>query len=131
MKISLALGHRGPISRQTAWGCLTTNVAMPGFGSLVAGRVSGYFQVVLGLAGLAITMLFGLRAIYWCVTHWAEMQSPDADPVRNLTELWLAIRWPLAGIGVFAAGWLWALGTSLDILRVARKEPHNIPPNLA
>jgi hypothetical protein len=27
MKISLALGPRQPLSRQTAWGCVTTNLA--------------------------------------------------------------------------------------------------------
>ena len=52
MKISLALGPRRPLSRQTAWGCLTTNLALPGAGSLVAGRVSGYPQLALGVGGM-------------------------------------------------------------------------------
>ena len=52
-KISLALGQRQALSRQTAWGCFTTNLALPGFGSLVAGRISGYFQVALAMVGLA------------------------------------------------------------------------------
>ena len=47
MKISLALGQRKPLDRTTAWGCLTANLAVPGCGSLVAGRVSGYFQLLL------------------------------------------------------------------------------------
>lgn len=130
MKISLALGRRGPISRQTAWGCLTTNVAMPGLGSLVAGRVSGYFQLLLSVVGLIISMIFTAQAFYWLLTHWAEMHDPNADPLSTLAELMHVLRWPVIGFGVFGAGWLWALGSSLDILRAARKAPQNIPPKL-
>ena len=62
-KVSLALGPRRPLSRQTAWGCFTTNLAMPGFGSLVAGRISGYAQAALTIGGMVLTMVFGARFI--------------------------------------------------------------------
>ena len=65
MKISLALGPRQPLSRQTAWGYLTSNLALPGSGSLLAGRISGYAQLALGLGGLLMTVVFGLRFMLW------------------------------------------------------------------
>ena len=130
-KISLALGPRRPLSRQTAWGCLTTNIAMPGFGSLVAGRVSGYAQVALALGGMIVTILFGARFIYWYVTNWSRFHSPDADPADALSEMWQFLKWPLVGFGMFAVSWLWALATSFLIVSSARKtESANVPPRL-
>src|SRR5262249_27900592 len=100
-KISLARGPRQPLSRQTAWGCLTTNLALPGFGSLVAGRISGYAQAALGLAGLALSVIFGVRFIAWYIANWPRLSGDQADPFAALHELWLAVRWPLLGIGIF------------------------------
>src|SRR5258707_97358 len=117
MKISLALGPRQPLSRQTAWGCLTANLAFPGSGSLVAGRVSGYAQLALALSGLVITILFGVRFFYWYIVHWSQFNGRQADPVTSLIEMWLVVRWALLGIGIFLVGWLWALATGLDLLR--------------
>jgi hypothetical protein len=132
MKVSLALGPRETLSRQTAWGCLSTNLALPGFGSLMAGRASGYPQVALGLGGLVLTLLFTLRFAYWYFTSGSRLQGVETDPVEALIELWRAARWPLLGIGVFAAGWLWALATSCQILHAAKDaEPKNVPPLLS
>jgi hypothetical protein len=132
MKISLARGPRQPLSRQTAWGCLTTNLALPGFGSLVAGRSSGYAQAVLGIVGLALTAVFGVRFIAWYFANWPRLSGDQADPFVALGELWKAVRWPLLGVGVFLLGWLWALITSLEILRGATKPPPQIePPRMA
>jgi len=131
MKISLALGPRQPLSRQTAWGCLTTNLAMPGFGSLLAGRVSGYPQAALMLIGLILTVVCGIRFIAWRLDHWSQIQDSQADPLANLMVMWLEVRWALLGVGIFGFGWLWALFTSLGILREARKnESAGVPPRL-
>src|SRR5258708_33456343 len=120
-KISLALGKRRPLSRQTAWGCLTSNVALPGMGSLVAGRVSGYFQAALAISGMALTLIFGVRFIVWYVANWSKFYGPQTDPLGAWLELWLELRWALAGFGIFGIGWLWALGTSLGIIQGSRK----------
>ncbi len=131
MKISLALGPRQPLSGQTAWGCLTTNLMLPGAGSLMAGRVSGYGQLALATGGLALTALFGLRFILWYLANWRSFNQPQADPLEGLSQMWLVLRWPLLGIGIFLAGWLWALVTSIQIIRSARKaEQGNVPPRL-
>lgn len=128
MKISLALGPRRGLSPQTAWGCLTTNLAVPGFGSLLGGRRVGYVQAALGLIGVLITTGWGVRFFWWFFKNWSRIQDPAADPVAVLGELWQAVRWPLLGIALFAASWLWALGTSWAIVREARRAQAPIPP---
>src|SRR6516164_4309482 len=116
MKISLALGPRAPLSRQTAWGCFTTNLALPGIGSLMAGRKAGYGQAALGFGGMGLSVLFGLPFMYWCLANWSRLYGDQADPVTSMAELWTHMRWALVGIALFAAGWLWALATSCIIL---------------
>src|SRR6266511_6014116 len=108
MKISLALGQRRPLDRATAWGCLTTNAAIPGCGSLVAGRASGYCQFLVALAGMATTIYFGFHFIFWYVANWTRMQQLQPDSAANFHELWLNLRWFLLGVAVFGAGWLWS-----------------------
>ena len=132
MKISLALGKRQPLSRQTAWGCFTTNLALPGFGSLVAGHATGYPQALLGVGGLMLTLIFGARFLGWYVANWSRLQGPQNDPIAALAEVLRAVRWPALGIAVFAVGWLWALTTSWQILRSAKQaESENAPPRLS
>ena len=116
MKISLALGPRGPLSRQTAWGCFTANLAFPGIGSLMAGRKVGYAQAVLGFGGLAMSLLFGIPFIYWCLANWARLYGDQADPGATMTELGSHVLWPAEGIALFGAGLIWALRTSFLIL---------------
>jgi hypothetical protein len=128
MKISLALGPRQGLSRQTAWGCLTTNVAMPGFGSLLAGRVSGYPQAGLGIGGLVLTMGFGARFMIWALSNWSRLYGAEADPIDSLGDIWQHARWALLGIVLFGLGWLWALVTSMAILESARRHEQFIAP---
>ena len=131
-KVSLALGARRPLSRQTAWGCLTTNLAMPGFGSLLAGRVSGYAQIALAIGGMILTMVFGVRFIWWYVANWSHFHGTEADPAAALSEMWPFLKGPLVGFGMFAVGWLWALATSFGIVSSARKaESARMPPRLS
>jgi hypothetical protein len=131
MKISLALGPRQELSRQTAWGCLTANVALPGSGSLLAGRATGYPQLGLALGGLALSLLFGLRFIVWYIANWSHFYGPQADPFSAMGDIWFKMRWALLGIGVFALGWLWALATSLAIVQSAKNaEKAAVPPRL-
>ena len=120
MKISLVLGPRRALSRQTAWGCLMSNLALPGLGSLMAGRVSGYPQLLFAVAGMVFTVTSGTRFVFWYVANWSQLQNPDADPFTTLGELWKELRWPVLGMGIFCAALLWALITSLTILREAR-----------
>ena len=121
MKISLALGNREGLSPQTARGCVATNLALPGFGSLIAGRAVGYAQAAFTVVGFGLTLFFGLKFIVWYLANWATINGPQADPMETLTSIWRAVRWALLGIGLFAIAWLWALATNAAILRQARK----------
>jgi hypothetical protein len=103
---------------------------MPGLGSLMAGRVSGYAQFVLGVGGMILSVISGTRFILWFLANWSRLQSPDADPFTTLAEMWTALRWPLLGLGVFCAAWLWSLSTSLSLLREARATESKSPPPL-
>ena len=132
MKISLVLGNREALSRQTARGCVATNLAMPGFGSLMAGRAEGYAQVVLTLVGFGLTVLFGLKFIAWYLPHWSAINDPQADPVETLSRVWQAVRWALLGIALFVVAWLWSLVTNAAILRSAQRDDDaGKPPKLS
>ncbi|MDB6020510.1 MAG: hypothetical protein JWQ04_367 [Pedosphaera sp.] len=120
MKLSLALGPRQPLSRQMAWGCFTTNLAMPGFGSLLGGRAIGYAQIPFTVIGFGLTMVGGIRTILWAVSNWTRMRTlQENDPVGYLLELWANFRWPLLGMAVFLFVLLWALITSRSIMSQA------------
>jgi hypothetical protein len=121
MKISLVLGKRQPLSRQTAWGCFTMNMAIPGTGSLLAGRISGYSQLVIGVLGLTGTVIFGMRFIVWYLRNWSRIYGSQSDPYAVWGDLWHMLRWALVGIGVFLIAWLWALSSSLRILAESRE----------
>lgn len=130
MKFSLARGPSGTIDGERAWGCLTANLAIPGAGSLVAGRAVGYAQLAGAVSGVLLTGIFGLRFFAWFISNWAEMQTGD-DPIALLEQLWLAVRWALLGIALFAGSWLWALATGMCIVRTARRAAaRRVPPKL-
>ncbi len=123
MKISLVLGPRRPLDRPTAWGCLTSNLAVPGVGSLIAGRAIGYVQLAIGLVGFVLSGVFTIRFILWYFTHKQQLEGLLDDTAAYFHEIWLHVRWPLLGMGVFGFAWLWALATSLAIVSEARKLP--------
>src|SRR5277367_5817006 len=101
MKVSLALGERRPLSRQTAWGCLTSNLAVPGCGSLFAGRVVGYGQFALTAVGFGLTCIFGVQTIYWFLSNPNRNQQADDDPGLYLMTMWTHTRWALLGVALF------------------------------
>jgi len=131
MKISLVLGNRERLTRQTARGCVGTNLALPGFGSLLAGRPVGYAQAALTVPGFGLTLVFGTKAIIWFFTNWSMIYGPEADPVETMTGIWRETRWVWAGFAMVAVAWLWSLTTNAAILRTAQKDDDaNKPPKL-
>ena len=88
----------------------------------MAGRRSGYAQVVLGIGGMALTTVFGLRFLVWYAANWSRLQSSSqVDPFTGISEIWGAVKWALVGFGVFGLGWVWGLGTGLAIIAEAKK----------
>jgi hypothetical protein len=86
-------------------------LATPGWGSYAAGwKVTGVLQILLAIAGVVLTLA-------WFISFLIEWSRDWVLPTDGGEYL----RWALMGMGLFAAAWLWALATSLQILREARK----------
>ena len=131
MKTSSANASPEAPSVQTARGCAGTNLALPGFGSLMAGRGVGWPQAALTVAGFAFTVIFGVRCVVWFFQNKEAIYDPNSDPIEMLLQVWRAVRWALFGIGLFVVSWLWALGTNFALLRSARAtQPGEKPPVL-
>lgn len=93
-------------ARARGWVALSANAfVLPGLGSLMLGRRIGWAQAVLGTAGFAMSL-------GWLSLVLADWWRAGALPA-TLPRMGLLV----AGGGVFAAGWLWALHTGLTELR--------------
>ena len=97
-----------------------SNVACPGLGTLVAGRRDGYVQLAIYLVAFALTSVFGVRFFLWYFTNHDRILALQENPPAYLRELWMQVRWALLGIALFAFSWIWALITSLFLLRAAK-----------
>lgn len=122
MKTSSARVNPDPPSAQTARGYAATNLALPGFGSLMARRSVGYAQAALTVAGFGLTFWFGVRFAIWSFQNWAVIYGPEADPIHAMIDMWLRVRWAFLGMALFGFSWLWALTTNAAILRSARTD---------
>ena len=106
-----------------------SNIALPGSGSLMAGRKSGYPQLVLGLGGMVLSLIFGVRALFWMLANWSRMHDPAVDQFQVIGEMWQVLVWALLGIAIFGLAWLWALATSYAIVCSAKNDSP-APPRL-
>jgi hypothetical protein len=122
MKIFSARASPDTDAVQKAQGCLATNLALPGLGSLAGGRKIGVFQLILCFAGFAISLGCGVRFVFWTLAHWSEFYGPDGepDPLIRLHNLWQQARWPFLGVALFAVSWFWSLLTSWSLLAEAK-----------
>lgn len=121
MKNFFRLQSVRPITRKEARACCTANLVLPGTGSLMAGRWTGWPQAALCLAGFLLSMVFGTKFVFWGIQHWAELHDPYGDPAETLLAIWHGSRFALLGIFFFSIAWLWALCTSLAVLSAARR----------
>jgi len=106
---------RAPLSRAKARNAALINqLATPGLGSLLAGRwLVGLGQLLLAVAGFSLVIAwFVLLFVQFC----RQMEgAPEPTSVAWLGEL---------GAATFVLAWVWALFTSLSLLRAARaREP--------
>jgi len=108
---------------QTAQGWMATNLALPGLGSLIAGRKVGFIQLALCLVGFGLTLVCGLQMVSWSLAHWSEYHNPNADmdPFQPLRDLWVHARWPLLGIAMFSCAWVWSFVTSRSLLSQSKR----------
>lgn len=98
-----------PLDRPTAWACVAANLlVLPGLGSWILGRVVGLAQMALSLAGFGLTLVWA----FWLVRVWVALKHVPTDPGPHLIKA-------ISGLLLFAAAWIWALVTSITILRRA------------
>ena len=101
-----------PLDRRKAWACLLLNVgACPGFGSILAGRLSGWPQLGLSLAGFVWSV--------WTMGRFLMLVLKAGHVPDDWRKHALALA---AGFGVFAVSWLWSGITGLLLLKGARRE---------
>ena len=113
---------RPPLNRAKARNAALLNqAATPGLGSLLAGhRLAGIGQLLLALAGFV--MVLG-----WFAVRMIQLYHQVTDGAPSAPAGWLGA----AGAATFAASWLWALATSLQVLKSARpNETRDVPPKL-
>jgi hypothetical protein len=84
-------------------------LVLPGLGSLIAGRRSGWAQAAVALAGFALTTVW----FVWFVAEWARSGNfpLDAGPYLPAGAL---------GVLLFAVSWTWGLITGLAVVLGAR-----------
>jgi hypothetical protein len=111
-----------PVSRASARNFFVLNqFATPGLGSIMAGRrIAGAGQLLLAVAGFVLVIL-------WFVKTVVQSYNEVIGGIPPQSRGWFGA----AGVLVFATSWLWALVTSLQILRAAKQdEPPGVPPRL-
>ena len=126
MKISLRLRPDRPMSHAEAVGCMTANLALPGAGSLAAGRAVGYVQLILCTVGFIISGVSCATAIRWFLLSGS--QAAGGDPGSFLIDLWGHLLWPMVGVGIFLVALIWAVLTGRQIIAAHPKDP--VPPRI-
>lgn len=106
--------------RERAWGVAIANLALPGFGTVMAGRKVGYFQLGLSVLGVICFTVFLTYAIPHLGELLQQLSNPTDDPDAALEFLahwlpWMAVAF--AGIILCVTAWCWALGTSVKEVR--------------
>jgi hypothetical protein len=90
--------------------------ATPGLGSLLARRwVAGTGQLVVFLAGFLLFLGWFVRVMK---DYYGLMFNSQEEPDMH-AYLWMLE----AGVVLCAIAWVWALVTSLQLLRAAKPEP--------
>ena len=118
MKPSFPKPERKPVDAVTARNAALVNqLATPGLGSLMAGRwIAGSGQLALAVAGCVM-------AATWFVEVMVQLyESLSADAQMESNYRFLKV-----GVILFATAWLWALATSVNLLRQARTSERTKP----
>ncbi len=93
---------------------LVNQAAFPGLGTILAGRRIGYAQAALMLSGFFLTMGFMLLYLS-CMLGFAGKITWTETTLRDCYRPHLWMLW--TGAPATVAAWLWALTSSLQILR--------------
>jgi len=111
--------------RTRAWLSVAINqFAFPGLGTILMERRVGYLQAILMVAGFILATGFALWVIV-CAIRYA--MNPAWDEV-DFRAAYQPFKWALfSGLALCAIAWLWALTSSVGILRQSRLEANAGP----
>jgi hypothetical protein len=118
MKTSSATPSPPTPRTPAVWLCIVINqLAFPGLGTIMAGRRVGYPQAAIMLAGFFLATGFLVWFIL-CVLRWAGHQEwSEADFRAQYRPYHWALHW---GIGLCVVSWIWALFSSVTLLRQSK-----------
>ena len=108
------------LNASKAWSCVLVNqLAFPGLGTVWAGRRGGRVQVTLMLAGFFLTVGFMCGIIFHMLSSVLDFSGHSAEPswTRYRPYFWIGE----IGLGLCAVAWVWALMSSIGILRDRRR----------
>lgn len=90
---------------------LVNLLAAPGLGTLLVGKLTvGLAQLALALSGFAFVL-------GWFISVMWQYYGQISGNVALHSVGWIG----LVGAGLFASAWLWSLGTSIGLIRQARR----------
>ena len=90
---------------------VTNLLVLPGLGSVLAGRKSGYVQIILAVAGFLVTLV----ALVKIVLVWVQdFQFPADGHLIGVAFI---------GLAVFLLAWTWSLVTSLAVFKSREAKP--------
>ncbi len=95
---------------------VANQLALPGLGTVMAGRKIGYVQLAFSIGGVLLTTSF----LIWCFPNLGDWFPPPVDDDVVLANLKKWLPWLfIAGTGIlsFFIGWCMALFSSQSIIR--------------
>lgn len=114
------------LSLDRAWSCVMMNFAMPGMGSMKAGRnFAGICQLGFALAGFFLVCAW---IVEWCYRIY-QAQVGETISKNSIGWLW---QWGAAG---FSVSLVWTFATCVSLVRQAKRDElknrDNVPPKLS
>lgn len=115
MTTSLLPASPKPPKRTSAWLAVIVNqFAFPGLGTIMMGRRVGYLQATIMVVGFVMVTGFLVWYIVCAVCYASNPTWSEAD----FTGRYRPYKWTLTwGLTLSAIAWVWALVSSLQILR--------------
>jgi hypothetical protein len=97
--------------RDRVWAALSANaLVLPGAGSLMLGRRSGWIQAALSIAGFVLGMV-------WLVHVARQWMAGGLGALRPIPHLGAG----LLALGLMVGAWVWGMCTAWAAVRQARR----------
>ena len=107
------------IDKKTAGALLALNLVFPGLGSIYGGKKSGYFQILLSLAGLCGTFYYVVKMIM-CLASYSDQIAQLIIPLEASDNLLELLKPLFFSFVLFSISFIWSLITNLIIYKEAK-----------